>query len=90
MQDDLPDREGIEWAITPCRLTFQERTAPGDDGEPIVYYLIVMDTGDNRNVTAWTRDELEAVLRKGLAVIGAIPDGIMLAGPDDLRGGTVA
>lgn len=81
-QYGLPVRE-IAWDSTPCRLYYQRRI----DGDREIYLLII-DTVDNRNVTAWSREQLEGVLRTGLAFLGVIPDGLMLADLADLQGGT--
>jgi hypothetical protein len=83
--DGLPVRQ-IAWDTTPCYVSFQRRTVTDNNGSRETYMMIV-DTRDNRSVTSWTRAELEAVCRTGLEFVGAIPDGIYLAGHDDLHGG---
>jgi len=54
------------------------------EGQPDVWAMIV-DTSAARLVTFWPPAELEALLRQGLNSLGVLPDGLVLAGPDDLR-----
>lgn len=76
-RDGLPLRQ-IDWAVGGrSYLTFDERLDP--DGN--LFYLVIFDTGDARLMAHWSRDELESVLRAGLSVIGAAPDGLVLEDP---------
>lgn len=74
-------RRTVEWAATPCAVSYQRRVVHDE----VELYVLIVDTGDNRNVTVWTREELERVLRNGLAFLGALPDGLIIAQPSDLR-----
>lgn len=75
--DNLPERQ-IPWtAQGPQYVTFDERL----DTNGNTFYLMTLDTGHARVITPWTRDELEAVLRTGLRILGVAPDGLLLDEP---------
>jgi len=63
-----------------CQVQFQRRVVDGDKE----VYILVVDTGDNRNMTVWAREELEAMLRAGLSFLGVIPDGLIIAQAGDI------
>ena len=66
----------MDWTSSPCRLQYQRR-AVGDEE----IYVLILDTGDARVMSVWTREELEQMLRNGLTFLGAIPDGLLLHDP---------
>jgi hypothetical protein len=72
----------LPWHPGPGRLDFARTASP--DGED--WYLVTLDSGSSRTVVFFQREALEAALRRGLEFIGALPDGLMIATLDDLRG----
>lgn len=74
----IPDRAG--WEPSPTSVNFSRFTR---EGAPDLW-AIIMDTSTTRVVTFWTREEMERLFRRGLDVIGALPDGLVLATPEDL------
>ena len=74
----LPLRQ-VPLTPTQTQVQFQRRVV--EDRE---VYIFVLDTGDNRSMTVWQREELEGMLRAGLSFLGVIPDGLLIANADDM------
>lgn len=77
----VPFGREMGWSGMPARGGFQMMRTP--QGEVVVYTI---DTPCARLVTFWTPKAMEAHLRAGLSLLGVMPDGLVLATPDDLRG----
>lgn len=72
----------LPWQPGPARIDYARTTGP--DGTE--WIMVGHHTGNSTNVSYWLPEALEKALRNGLNFLGALPDGLILAGPDDLRG----
>lgn len=70
----------MEFASSPASLHFAQHPTVPD------IYIVTMDTPSTRLITFWPRGDLERALRKGLSVIGAMPDGLVIATLGDMPG----
>lgn len=72
----------MPWIGGPASVSFARIDRDGQ--EPL--WAMVVDTATSRSVSYWVAADLERMLRRGLDAIGAVPDGLVLATLDDLRG----
>ncbi len=78
-----PTDRTIAWQGSEVQVHF-DKLHDADNDQPEVWTLTV-DTGSARVVTFWPREHIERLLRFGLDRIGALPDGLVIAGLDDLK-----
>ena len=81
----LPPRQD-GYAPAPCTTQFTKVPVTNQAGVASTLWALTIDTPDSRSVTFWTPEALERLLRRGLDALGVLPDGLVLATPDDMKG----